>query len=353
MTIQLDREDFQRLINVIERQPQFAAVRDRRRLLDAAFEGEPRGATVIANIDLDGNAHLVAVEVVTALLRFGQVAYGRSALGVFINEILGRIGSSADEAFLRGLFARYPLDKPVIAAPPLSAWKVIEATAAVEEKIIGENTLRDIRYLDLALRAARAVMRIAVRDGTGSGFMIAPDLVMTNHHVIHSPEEAATAEYMFDFQLALDGATLPTRVAGTRQAGLFYTQPDLDFTIVQIDSPPDFGPPLPLRPRIVDRDDRVAIIQHPGGGLKKISFQGNYVAYADARVVQYYTSTMEGSSGSPVFNDAFEVVAIHHQGGMLDEPGTNRRYFRNQGISMRAVLDDLQANAAAIRAQLI
>ncbi len=50
---------------------------------------------------------------------------------------------------------------------------------------------------------------------------------------------------------------------------------------------------------------------------------------------------MKGSSGSPVFNDDWEVVALHHAGGMLLEPETKRRYFRNEGILISAILDDL------------
>jgi len=102
----------------------------------------------------------------------------------------------------------------------------------------------------------------------------------------------------------------------------------------------------------VRRDDRVAIIQHPGGHLKKISMQNNFVAYADANVVQYTTSTLPGSSGSPVFDDEFKVVAIHHSGGDLTEPSTGRRYLRNAGTSIIAVLKDLQVNAPEIYARL-
>ncbi|MEH1781986.1 MAG: trypsin-like peptidase domain-containing protein [Nostoc sp.] len=79
----------------------------------------------------------------------------------------------------------------------------------------------------------------------------------------------------------------------------------------------------------------VAIIQHPGGHLKKISIQNNFVAYADNQVLQYTTSTEPGSSGSPVFDDDFQVVGIHHSGGMLVEPNTQQRYLRNRHLRKR------------------
>ena len=58
-----------------------------------------------------------------------------------------------------------------------------------------------------------------------------------------------------------------------------------------------------------------------------------------------YTSTEAGSSGSPVFNEDFEVVGLHHSWTELAEPDPGLRYFRNQGSSMIAVLDALKAAA--------
>ncbi|TXG84359.1 MAG: serine protease, partial [Thermomicrobiales bacterium] len=125
-----------------------------------------------------------------------------------------------------------------------------------------------------------------------------------------------------------------------------------DYAVVQLDDPPDFGSPLNLRAALVRRDDRVSIIQHPGGHFKKISMQNNFVAYADREVVQYTTTTLPGSSGAPVLDNDFHVVAIHREGGVLQEPGSGQRYLRNGGTSMIAVLTDLRANAPAVYARI-
>jgi V8-like Glu-specific endopeptidase len=89
------------------------------------------------------------------------------------------------------------------------------------------------------------------------------------------------------------------------------------------------------------RGDLVNIIQHPAGRSKEISFQNNFVEYIGGNVAQYVTSTLNGSSGSPVLNDGWEVVALHHAGGNLAEPTTQRRYFRNEGILVERILADL------------
>ena len=76
---------------------------------------------------------------------------------------------------------------------------------------------------------------------------------------------------------------------------------------------------------------------------KQISIQNTLVAYADGDKVQYYTTTMPGSSGSPVFNNEFQVVAIHRKSVSLKHFTTPHPY-RNQGTSMIAILGDLRRN---------
>ena len=112
MSVQLAREDFTKLVNILRISPGFANVRDRQLLVKAALEGAPRGADLLAQLDLDGMPQLVAVEVITRLAKFGQVAEGREALGVFLNALLPLMGEDQDAAFIRALFATYPLDRP-------------------------------------------------------------------------------------------------------------------------------------------------------------------------------------------------------------------------------------------------
>ena len=55
--------------------------------------------------------------------------------------------------------------------------------------------------------------------------------------------------------------------------------------------------------------------------------------------VQYMTDTNDGSSGSPVFNSDWEVVAIHHSGGWMTDPATNQQVKRNQGTKIKCIRD--------------
>ena len=351
MSVQLDRSDFNRLTRIVQNLSDFANVRDRRRLVAGALEGAPKTDVILARLDLDGAPMGVSVEVVGELSKFGQVAYGKEALGVFLNYIQPFTGDK-DSDFILDLFQKYPLDTPASPSRLIDRWRGSDSLADVQEKIIGEDTLRHIYILNLALEAEKAVVHLRTPSGMGTGFAIAPNLLMTNNHVIASLETAEQTEYTFNYQLDINGKECPIQTVQALPEGAFYTNAELDYTIITLKDAPDFGSPLILKNQQMLPDDRVAIIQHPGGHLKKISMQNNFVAYADNKVVQYTTSTQPGSSGSPVFDNEFKVVAIHHSGGMLPEPSTQRRYLRNAGTSMIAVLKDLQTNAPEMYARL-
>ena len=209
-------------------------------------------------------------------------------------------------------------------------------------------------YAEKALRASDAVVHILVNKSdigyaSGTGFMISDDLLVTNHHVISSRREALAAEFTFRYQLDINGIEITPVPVKSHSEGIFYTNPELDFTIVQLYGNPGekFGS-LKLKEGPISLDQRVNIIQHPGGHPKKISIQNNFVAYVDNTIIQYYTSTMPGSSGSPVMNDEFQVIAIHHSGGMVEEPRTKRRFLRNEGTPITAILSDLRNNESLI-----
>ena len=87
---------------------------------------------------------------------------------------------------------------------------------------------------------------------------------------------------------------------------------------------------IPLTEISVAKEDRVIIIQHPSGLDKQIAMSHNFVTYSD--------DSNPGSSGSPVFNETWEVVALHNTGGWLREPGQKDALFRNGGIAINRVI---------------
>lgn len=350
--IDLSRDDFDRLVGILAATPEFRTETTRVDFLDDVFAGSPRKDDVLGLLDLSGAPRSVAVRIVARLAQFGQAEPGQETLGVLINKLLSYMGSGDDADFLRSLFSRYPLSGEPASVRGIDEWRGRERPGEVQEKVIGENTLRDIRMLELGLEASRAVVRIRTAGSLGSGFLAGTRLVMTNHHVIDTPAAAAQSMFTFNYQLDRQLQPAPTQTTRALPDGLFYTNAELDVTVVEIEETPDGVAPLTLTRQRVQPDTRVNIIQHPGGHYKKISLQNNFVAFANAQTIQYLTTTEPGLSGSPVFNNDFLVVGIHHSGGNLLEPDSNRRYLRNAGSSMPAVLDDIRSNAPEIYQRL-
>jgi V8-like Glu-specific endopeptidase len=99
---------------------------------------------------------------------------------------------------------------------------------------------------------------------------------------------------------------------------------------------------LKMKPNTIEKNNRVSIIQHPNGLHKQIAIHHNFVRYVDDQIVQYLTDTLPGSSGSPVFDDYWNLIALHHSGGNIREPGTKRIAFRNEGIHINQVIEGLK-----------
>lgn len=86
-------------------------------------------------------------------------------------------------------------------------------------------------------------------------------------------------------------------------------------------------------PETVTRGERVNIIQHPRGRLKELSLHDNKVTYVYDKVIRYTTDTEPGSSGSPVFNNQWDLVALHHAGWAEPDGGAT-----NEGVRMTEIV---------------
>ncbi|MDQ3015170.1 MAG: serine protease [Bacteroidota bacterium] len=227
-------------------------------------------------------------------------------------------------------------------------WKEDEEEQDSYEKIIGkESTLLDIAYLETGLIRAAAVVRIELPDGaTGSGFLVRDNIIITNNHVIGNKAVALDAKVQFNYQRNAEGLDLKVKEYALDPANGFATSPKDkdDWTAIRLkgDANSEWGA-LDLKENTIKKNQRVTIIQHPNGLHKQIALHHNYVRYADENVVQYLTDTLPGSSGSPVFDDQWHLIALHHSGGNIREPGTKRIAFRNEGIHINKVIEGLKA----------
>jgi endonuclease G len=216
------------------------------------------------------------------------------------------------------------------------------------EAIINQADFLGTRYLDAGVAAARAVGRILIKDargelvGYGTGSMISPQLMLTNHHVLDNAQAAATSQVEFDYQDGIDGKLLKVTTFDFDPGRFFLADEALDFAIVAVragaDELAEFG-----FNRLIESDGKallgecVTIVQHPRGDKKQVALRENRIVDGPERFVHYTADTEPGSSGSPVFNDQWEVLALHHASVRAPEHPEFGSVL-NEGIRVSAIL---------------
>lgn len=265
------------------------------------------------------------------------------------------------------------------------------------ERLIGKRNIVSVNFFARGLQAAKAVCRIktlglvAGPPDYATGFLITPNLLITNNHVLPDPEIASRSLAEFDYQLDSNFVETRGRIFPFVPSEAFYTSVELDFTIVGIspmghDGTPitDFGvlPLIPISGKALI-NEHVSIIQHPQGGTKQVVLRENRIIQLEntrfpnlnPAFIHYTADTEPGSSGSPIFNDQWDVVAIHHlaigdrddqdrplnkQGEVWteDQGEDARMWIANEGIRISALWECIKnaapfnADAAKIMAML-
>lgn len=235
------------------------------------------------------------------------------------------------------------------------------AEASHLETIIGSVDWLPISYLDLVRRAANAVARVAYLDGQGiaTGVMVSPSLFMTNNHVFDSAGAARTFKAQFNYETSATGENLRPVDVRFAPEEFFWTSPtgELDVSLVAI--APEavahirpFGwAPLSSAINKHADGDFVTIIQHPDRERKKVALRDNrIIGRGKGGITLHYSAdTVGGSSGSPVFNDQLDLIALHHAWG-----GENETHLEdgrpvpdesNEGIRISAIVQKLTAFA--------
>jgi V8-like Glu-specific endopeptidase len=260
------------------------------------------------------------------------------------------------------------------------------AGLATLERIMGKNDLMSVRYLELGLRIARTVGRIHVRgadgnlQGYGTGFLVSPRLLLTNNHVLTNTGVAATSRVEFDFQEGVDGRLQSSIFVNFDPAAFFVTDKALDFSLVALKGDlrkiaPYGWNGLSAEEGKIIVSEYVTIIQHPSGERKQLALRENQVIDVLDKFLHYRTDTSPGSSGSPVFNDQWEIVALHHsgvpkkdaQGRVLARDGrvytasmgeNQIDWIANEGVRISQILKHLQGvslpeSQTALRKQVL
>jgi hypothetical protein len=215
----------------------------------------------------------------------------------------------------------------------------------------------------------------------GTGFLIGPNAVLTNYHVV---EAIVKGDYKpGDVRLRLDYKVMDDGVAVAR--GLIFElandwlydssvysvedekvnpadpkPEELDYAILRVKGDPGNQPLGGTKgttdPNAIQRgwieapagthdflaQRAIYIVQHSDGGPMKVAIDSNAVTglNGNATRVRYTTTTQPGSSGSPCFGPDWSWVAVHHSGDPKYLRGQAPQF--NQGIPLTAIQALLQ-----------
>lgn len=259
------------------------------------------------------------------------------------------------------------------AAPPGVAAVPQPTAVQVPERILFRHALLPDSFVATAALRARSVARLSVisfeagaqrlfPSGSpigffGTGWLIGRRHLITNWHVVTGrapgepePEAADLALQVANMKAEFDYTVKDVQLQSSPIKGLAHGNRTLDYAVLELvhDEPRD---PLPLAATLppIDADSPMAanIIQHPAGEPRQFAIRDNLVAVIQGNELAYFTDTAGGSSGSPVCDDSWRVIALHKassaQFGNFSFQGKSTAWV-NIGTLITAICDDLRQN---------
>ena len=260
----------------------------------------------------------------------------------------------------------------------------------IEDKLGSEAKTTFFTGFDSAPLDALTVekLRILMPMAYGTGFLVGRNYLLTNHHVLPSAKEAEEFLAQFGYQKDLFGrTTLP--VEYELDSSFFVTSAKLDYTLVKLhplpqplgdagdnfgylrmsEDPKTIAPPLTveeaeklgivaqLSPEVQKRlyqksilqnqpsglpGEPVNIIQHPKGQPKQIVLSSNRMLEITDTYLRYEADANFSSSGSPVFNQQWQLVGLHHAALSDDKPDDKPNIIGQEGIRISRIVEDLK-----------
>lgn len=225
------------------------------------------------------------------------------------------------------------------------------------ETVWGDTGYKSVEWLLQAVACTRCVARLGPNKlkGMGSGFLVDGSwidggwsdrkLLLTNAHVCTNDPEVQ-AQYPYPKGADENTATFMGSFAeGTKPIEInvndvLWTSPPskLDASLLEIADIPQAAEKAPLLREIpsIERwsEKRVNILGHPMGMSLQISLQDNNLVSVGDQYLHYQTPTDPGSSGSPIFNQDWQLVGIHHS--------ASKEMQANEGIRIDRILEEIR-----------
>ena len=250
---------------------------------------------------------------------------------------------------------------------------------------IGEDDTLTVDFLHGGITASRSVAKLLVHryfdwhpsmlagDApdfvNGTGWVLAPQLLITNWHVINARRVLEPRAGADDFRLQGDTTQVEfdfyranSKIDATRAVSCVASDSKLDYALLRLSENAPVRPPLRLRTNHILKlqnqplRQRVNVLQHPNGDPMRLGFRNNFVVSGTESRLSYLTDTAGGSSGSPICDDAWYVAALHR--GFTTIPGEPLKVWgkqirqENYGIPIGRILDHIATHYPDLRAEV-
>lgn len=225
------------------------------------------------------------------------------------------------------------------------------------------------------LRSQVCRIEIPVNQASGTGWLVASDLVLTNWHVIRKVQAGTKqpSDIVCRFDYAADAAGTNPGVAVALAANWCVdssqaspselgTGPEapsndlLDYALLRLAKPIGADAVAPGRTRGWIKTQRhtasppansiVLVLQHPDGDPLKLAIGTSRGSADGGTRVLHDANTLGGSSGSPCLNAKLELVALHNAGDPLYD-GVLGAPAQNQAVPIEPILAKLQSRGTA------
>jgi endonuclease G, mitochondrial len=317
----------------------------------------------------------------TRALVSGEVPFEKS----LSNAILLAAGRPEEKVF-RTALAKISADSVAVPAATADVAAVPRTVQGSLEIEIDQDDTLEVAFLHRGCLASRSVSRVLVhrhfggvpsfRAGDqpdlshGTGWLIARTLLITNHHVIaaRAPSETPASDQDFamqgkattvEFDVYSPAAT-PVVVAAVECVA---RDRQLDFAVLRLPAITPARETMRLRSTPLLKPDgsalreRVNVLQHPRGEPMRLGFRNNFVVTASDQRLSYLTDTDGGSSGSPVFDDAWSVAALHRGWSNISGPPVEvwgKQIAReNYGTPVARILEHLRLNHLDLHDEIV
>lgn len=291
---------------------------------------------------------------------------GIRPLLIFLNAALKTVEGTSTGRKIKDLIQeverRDEENELAISPPPISSPDIPEGL------VFGGNDERlSLDFFKNAISVQTCVARLQVprifgvarMSGSmiGTGWLIAPNLLCTNYHVIEARDRsrnerpATPAEFYaqalsttiwFDYH-SEGGSRIECQCLE-----LVGADPVLDYALLRLENEPNIYQRSPLRiaPHIsFYQGDRLNIVQYPAGGALRYAIRNNfYVGEGqNTNFIRYLTDTEYGASGSPICNDDWYVIGMHRAAYAIHQASYRGEVikYHNEGIEIHAILNHL------------